>query len=38
MKISDDELKKRLNLNVVDLLSNTPTSGWLDMPKCIVRI
>ena len=33
MKISDDELKKRLNLNVVDLLSNTPTSGWLDMPK-----
>ena len=33
MKISDDELKKRLNLNVVDLLSNTPTFGWLDMPK-----
>ena len=33
MKISDDELKKRLNLNVVNLLSNTPTSGWIDMPK-----
>lgn len=33
MKISDEELKKRLNLNVLNLLNNTTTFGWLDIPK-----
>ena len=33
MKISDEEFKKRLNLNVVELLDNTTTCGWLDIPK-----
>lgn len=33
MKINNNELKKRLNLNILDLLGNTTTSWWLDMPK-----
>lgn len=33
MKIDDDEFKKRLNLNILNLLNNTTTSGWLKIPK-----
>ena len=32
MKITDEELRKKLNLNVMELLDNTPTMGLFDLP------
>lgn len=32
MKITDEELKKKLNLNVMELLNKTPTIGLFDFP------
>lgn len=33
MMISNEKIKKKLNLNIIELLNNTQTVGWLDIPK-----